>query len=199
MAKDSTESRSCGWCGGNLDGTHGNRRFCAKRCAFWAKVDRAGGDESCWPWTSAIGGRSHRWNCYGQFSFYENGVCSVVRAHRFAYEDAHGPIGHNRFVCHICDNPLCCNPSHLFLGVPAENSADMVRKGRSLRGVDTTPAGTRARGERNGSAKLNPEKIRAIRAESVRGTGSRALARMFGISRSNARRIADRTAWSHVA
>lgn len=60
-------------------------------------------------------------------------------------------------VLHHCDNPPCCRPSHLFLGTPADNMADMDRKGRRRTG--------NCAGEANGRAKLTEAQVQAIRAE----------------------------------
>lgn len=37
-------------------------------------------------------------------------------------------------VCHSCDNPPCCNPSHLFVGSSQDNTADRHRKNRTAKG-----------------------------------------------------------------
>ena len=54
-----------------------------------------------------------------------------VRIHRAVYLFVHGYIPPGMSVCHHCDNPCCIDATHLWLGTPAENTADMVAKGRS--------------------------------------------------------------------
>ena len=64
-----------------------------------------------------------------------------VSAHRAAYEIYIGNIpkddlsAHGWCVCHTCDERLCVNPDHLFLGTNQDNLDDMIRKGRSMRGA----------------------------------------------------------------
>jgi hypothetical protein len=52
------------------------------------------------------------------------------RAHRVSYTEFKGPIG-DKLVLHECDNRLCINPEHLWLGTQMENVKDMIDKGRA--------------------------------------------------------------------
>ncbi len=108
-------------------------RFCSLECSrdglrkspaqrFWAKVN-TGQPKECWLWT---GSKTKT----GVGNFYGDGIHRTVAAHRFAFQIKHGPIPSGAFVCHTCDNPSCCNPSHLFLGDAADNAHDMISKGR---------------------------------------------------------------------
>lgn len=56
-----------------------------------------------------------------------------VGAHRAAWIEANGPIPDGMWVLHRCDTPACINIDHLFLGTPADNTADMIQKGRWVR------------------------------------------------------------------
>ena len=78
-------------------------------------------------------------------------------AHRLAWLLAHSDPG-DRLVCHRCDNPPCCEPTHLFLGTHKANTRDMMRKGR----MNIGPAQAAARFQR--VCKLTHEQVDAIRA-----------------------------------
>lgn len=82
--------------------------------------------DDCWLWT---GGRNPKG--YGVFKV--SGV-GFRGAHRVAWELANGPAPAGLCVLHHCDNPRCVRVDHLFLGTKADNSADMVAKGRQSHG-----------------------------------------------------------------
>jgi HNH endonuclease len=53
-----------------------------------------------------------------------------VAVHRLRWETKKGKIPAGMYVLHHCDNRLCCNINHLFLGTHTDNMRDMVKKGR---------------------------------------------------------------------
>ena len=62
-------------------------------------------ESGCWDW---VGGRSH-----GYGAFRDHGRRRQVRAHRWMYEQAKGPIPDGLQIDHLCRNPGCVNPDHL--------------------------------------------------------------------------------------
>lgn len=84
----------------------------------------------CWNWTAGTSG-----NGYGELRL-KNGLSGGQRgtAHRISYSEFVGEIPAGMMVCHKCDNRLCVNPNHLFIGTAQDNLTDMVKKGRSLKG-----------------------------------------------------------------
>jgi hypothetical protein len=136
----------------------------------------------CWIWqgcvnTNGRGYLTHRYKNY--------------QAHRFSWVIHRGEIPQGMLVLHRCDVPLCVNPDHLFIGTAADNTADMMRKGRNRSGGGKNPV----YGMRNPHAKLTDADVMWIRLDP---RSQNAIARDFGIGQDQVSRIKNRQRWAHL-
>jgi hypothetical protein len=95
---------------------------------FWEWVNK-GGTNECWNWKGA----PNVWG-YGQIRDTNGRYGKKKLAHRISWIIHNGPIPTNILVLHTCDNPLCVNPNHLWLGTHKDNALDMCKKGRHTKG-----------------------------------------------------------------
>ena len=96
---------------------------------FWPKIVRRGPDE-CWEWQAAKSTRG-----YGKLGAPGTDA-GCEYAHRVSWELHNGPIPDGMHVLHHCDNRICVNPQHLFLGTNLDNILDMRAKGRDYKFTD---------------------------------------------------------------
>jgi len=190
------KTKPCAFCGTPYVVRNNNRRYCGDPCRFYSKVDRTPQPEACcklWKpgevcchlWTAAVDSKG-----YGQIKV--DGKLAL--AHRVAWKLEYGRIPDGLIdygwaplcVLHKCDNPLCVNPDHLFLGTHAANMLNMVEKNRQ------------ARGEQHGGHKLTEVDVRQIRRDCA-GMTLREIAKKFGVySHSTIYKVLRGVTWKHV-
>lgn len=183
-----SDVKPCACCGKPFRPAHKESRLCSQSCVnrarrrptlqerFLRRVEQRGPDE-CWPWLGPLRRRG-----YGQMKWTDG---RYHAAHRIAWEIANGtPVPDGLHACHSCDNPTCCNPSHIWPGTATENVHDRDAKGRTSQGME------------HYAAKLTADQVRAIRASS---DSHSALARFYGVAISHVANIRKGTKWRSVA
>ena len=142
----------------------------------WARIDRSGGPDACWPWTGAR-------NRKGYGLMRENGKTCL--ATHLVYELDRGHPPEYPCVLHTCDNTPCANPRHLWAGTNLDNIRDKERKGR----------GNQPHGERHPRAKLTVRRVHYIRSQARAGRSACSLAQQLEVHPSTVGRVISGVRW----
>lgn len=154
--------------------------YCSIHCAVWPRIAK-GDPEECWPWT---GGLVVGYGA-GTFQKQRYRVSRVVLSEKLGRELKPGEC-----ALHRCDNPRCCNPSHLFVGSHKDNMVDKCQKGR-WRGGWPAP-----KGSKHGKAKLSEADV--IYIWNNRAEGPTKLGKRFGVDKTVVHKVLQGTTWGHL-
>ena len=118
-------------------------------------IDMKGGNTNeCWEWKGKLNPKD------GRPYFTINGLRRPSYA--IVLEATTGEDQEDRITRHNCDNPICCNPSHLVWGDHQDNMNDMKER------------------ERHGLPKIV---VKAIKKLIEKGKTQSEIAKLYGISR----------------
>lgn len=106
-------------------------------------------------------------------------VDKMVSVHRVAYESEYGPIPEGAHVLHRCDNRLCTEPTHLYLGTNTSNIVDKCSRDRS-------------------GKKLCIAKVKRMRRMLGKGVPRSKVSKLFGVHTVTVGRIERRERWAHI-
>jgi hypothetical protein len=125
-------------------------------------------DSGCWEWTGDRDGKG-----YGRIRIDGK----KYQLHRISYKTFIGEIPKNICVLHHCDNKICANPKHLFLGTKADNAHDRDKKGRTILHIENL---------KRKETKITKQQVDEIKKDKRL---QREIAIGFGLSQSHISRI----------
>lgn len=129
----------------------------------------------CWDWIGAYSKPFAKYS-YQTGQFKMNGKKS--RAHRCAWIFYRGQIPLGLYVLHKCNNSMCVNPDHLYLGTHEDNMRDMAVSCRAAQ------------------SKFTDDQVHEIRAHKQ---GCMKLAKLYGVAQSTIKRIRSGKTHYHIS
>jgi DNA-binding transcriptional regulator YiaG len=144
--------------------------------SFWKRVKKS---RKCWEWQGACNNTG-----YGTVAWHGKNYT----AHRIAawlsglVESPAKPINaqEKSHVLHKCDNRMCCNPNHFFIGSYSDNQLDAYAKKRKAQ----------PKGEKHTNAKLTDKQAVEIRHNyKTYGLHQQKLADRYNVSQSTISKI----------
>jgi hypothetical protein len=165
----------------------GRGKFCSSKCyyesrrdkrdlniIFEDKIDKTDG---CWLWK---GGKVS--SGYGRFKYFGESFS----AHRLSWVLFRGSIPNGKFILHKCNNPICVNPDHLYIGDQFQNMQDRKINHKYFSG------------ESHFNAKFTNKEVMSIRNLYAEGMGSCKIGKMYQVNRSTILRIAKERTYQNV-
>ena len=152
-------------------------------------------DSGCWEYQGA-----KLQSGYGKLGRRINGKPITYVAHRYVYELMVGKIPDGMFLCHHCDNKICCNPEHMFVGTQKDNMHDAYKKGRMPKNPHQHKnwryGDHNNKGENNGNSKLSKDDVKYIKhLYFAERRNQSELARYFNVGRTQIARVVNNLAW----
>lgn len=136
-------------------------------------------DDGCWNYLG-----TPCTNGYPQF--HMRGVAYM--ANRISWEFHKGPIPDGKWVLHTCDNRMCVNPDHLFIGDRQDNINDMHNKRRAVNQV----------GDKNHNSKLYSTDVKKIKDQLAQGKTCAELAKEYNVSWTTIKFIKTGKTWANI-
>lgn len=145
----------------------------ARSIALQLKANTIAAENGCWEWRGAL-------HAVG-YPSVPNRFGGGRYGHRAMFAAVVGQIPVGMYVLHTCDNRLCINPEHLFLGTHLDNIKDMHSKNRQRGGSMPN--------ESNPYCRFSDETIENIRKDAKAGKTKRWIERFYGISETHYYRV----------
>ena len=162
------------------------RRWTEIQVRFWSRVDRT---ETCWVW---IGGRQKRADGSLWYGVFCIGHGKSYLAHHVAWIAENGAVPDGLVLRHSCDNPACVRSAHIEPGTQAQNLEDMRVRGRAFTEFGRS-------GVEHPAAKMNPGRVREIRALREQGLSVAKIGAVVGLHGSTVHDIVTGKTWRHVS